>query len=544
MAPSLFAVLAAVLAAVLVVGAGALFVLRCRVRVPPGKALVVDGSGPSQVSFADRFVWPPLQRGRLVDLTVVTLSVVRRGGQGLICADGIRADVEADFYLSVGRSPEQVLAVANGVGCERAADRETLEQLFGAKLVEALKAVWRRHDFLELHAHQDRARDELLQRIGEDLGGYVLQDIAIPHLDPTPLEQLDAGNILDAQGIRKTLEATASARHALDQQVAQRVAEIQADPAAFEPYDLNGDGVLDEAELARLRRILIRELETGARRAAKAKHRPATGARLLRGRYELLETLGAGGQGKTWLAYDRVGGQQVAVKELLLGEAADWKAVELFEREGATLRELSHPAIPRYVDAFGEDDAEGGGRGFYIVQEAVDGRDLERLLASGKRFGEPEVLRVLREALVVLDYLHTLAPPVIHRDLKPSNLMRRRSDGSIALVDFGAIGELAGSATRAGSTFIGTSGYMAPEQFMGIATPASDLYALGATAIHLLGRTHPADLPLVRMRLAYHDAVHASPELIRYLDRLLEPHAEDRFASAREAMTALAELSG
>ncbi len=258
------------------------------------------------------------------------------------------------------------------------------------------------------------------------------------------------------------------------------------------------------------------------------------------GRYELLREIGRGGQARTFLARDRQTGAQVAVKRLLLAHAEDWKAVELFEREGQVLSRLSHPGIPRYVDALGETATPDEAHGFVLVQEYVEGDSLAAVLARGELMDEGRATAFLRAILPILTYLHGQHPPVVHRDLKPSNLIRR-PDGTYALIDFGAIQSLLPSVTRSGSTIIGTTGYMAPEQFMGRALPATDLYGLGATVLHLLTGVHPADLPVERMALRYEDVLpRVSANFRRVLGRLLAPAVEDRFQSAAEALAALA----
>ena len=124
--------------------------------------------------------------------------------------------------------------------------------------------------------------------------------------------------------------------------------------------------------------------------------------------------------------------------------------------------------------------------------EKIEGESLAALRKRGGALSEGEVVRLLRDAAEVLDYLHGRAPPVIHRDLKPGNVIRR-PDGSFAFVDFGAVRDKL--RPEGGSTVVGTFGYMAPEQFQGRALPASDVYAIGATALAMLTGQQPEDLP-------------------------------------------------
>ena len=130
---------------------------------------------------------------------------------------------------------------------------------------------------------------------------------------------------------------------------------------------------------------------------------------------------------------------------------------------------------------------------FYIVQEYIDGLTLAQE-QDEKRHNEADVRQIMDEVLEVLEYLHTLTPPVIHRDIKPKNLIRRSCTGQIVLIDFGSVRDIIVDPKVGGSTIAGTYGYMAPEQYRGVAVPQSDLYAVGVLAIVLLSRQDPIEL--------------------------------------------------
>jgi hypothetical protein len=253
-------------------------------------------------------------------------------------------------------------------------------------------------------------------------------------------------------------------------------------------------------------------------------------------RYRIISELGQGGSGVTYEAEMLSTGQRVALKELSLKGLKDWKQVELFEREARTLKGLSHPSIPQYVDYFQVDTPDN--RWFYLAQEIAEGTSLADLVASGWRVDEAETRAIAEAVLQVLTYLHGLNPPVIHRDIKPQNMLRR-NDGHIYLVDFGAVQTVYRHTMSLGSTVVGTYGYMAPEQFRGQAVPATDLYGLGATLLFLLTHQSPADLPQQRLRLDFRPYVSVSPGFADWLDKLLDPLVEDRFASAQQALSAL-----
>ncbi len=248
---------------------------------------------------------------------------------------------------------------------------------------------------------------------------------------------------------------------------------------------------------------------------------PAATKALHDGRYVLLAPLGQGAQGTTWDAVDKREGRAVAVKAFDVRGARAWKDVELAEREARVLSELHHPALPHYVEHFEEDGV------LYLVMEKVLGTPLSVLQKSGPRMREEEVVRLLRDADGVLMYLHERTPPVIHRDLKPSNVIRR-PDGSFAFVDFGAVRDRL--RPEGGSTVVGTFGYMAPEQFQGRASPSSDVYAVGATAIAMLTGEEPEKLPHRGLSVDVEAALgdHISSHLRDVLVRMLEPDPDRR----------------
>jgi hypothetical protein len=261
---------------------------------------------------------------------------------------------------------------------------------------------------------------------------------------------------------------------------------------------------------------------------------PSPGTSLRDGRFRILGSLGEGTQGQTFDAVDVREGQPVAIKRFDVRGAVAWKDVELAEREARVLQSLSHPKLPRYVDRFEEDGA------LYLVMEKIEGESLAAIRKHDGGLGEGEVERLLRDAAEVLAYLHGRSPPVIHRDLKPGNVIRR-PDGSFAFVDFGAVRDKL--RPEGGSTVVGTFGFMAPEQFQGRALPASDVYAIGATAVSMLTGREPEALPHKGLALDVRAALAgvASDRMIRVLEKMLEPDPDRRASSIGPL---LAELDG
>lgn len=180
------------------------------VLVEQGKALIITERGKDpRVTFTGAFVIPVVHKAEYMDISLRTVDIDRRGKEGLICKDNIRADIRVTFFVRVNKTPEDVILVAQSIGCLRASDPATLEQLFNAKFSEALKTVGKQMNFEELYTQRENFRDNIIQVIGRNLNGYYLEDAAIDYLEQTPVDSLDPKNILDAQGIKKITELTA-----------------------------------------------------------------------------------------------------------------------------------------------------------------------------------------------------------------------------------------------------------------------------------------------------------------------------------------------
>ncbi len=175
-----------------------------------GQALVRTGSGGARVSFTGMFVIPVLHKLEIMDITLKTIVIERMGGDGLICKDNMRADIKVAFFVRVNKTREDVIQVAQSIGCRRASAQGSLIELFDSKFSEALKTVGKQFEFVELYNSREKFKHEILNIIGTDLNGYILDDCAIDFLEQTPLESLMENNILDAEGIKKITELTAA----------------------------------------------------------------------------------------------------------------------------------------------------------------------------------------------------------------------------------------------------------------------------------------------------------------------------------------------
>lgn len=246
-------------------------------------------------------------------------------------------------------------------------------------------------------------------------------------------------------------------------------------------------------------------------------------------RYVVEGLLGKGGQGTTWRARDEHTNTLVALKAFDLTSAVEWKKVELFEREVETLKSLEHARIPRFLDVVDKGHTRA------LVMSFVPGTDLETLVSTRGPFTADEVRAVVEQMLDVLVTIHARA--VVHRDVKPRNIIRTGDEHT--LVDFGGVTR---AKDTAGSTIVGTFGFMAPEQLYGAQSAATDLYALGATAVALATGKQPEELPRRGLGIDVDAAVPSFPPGLRaVLASMLEPDPERR---AKDASAVLASLRG
>jgi serine/threonine protein kinase len=254
-------------------------------------------------------------------------------------------------------------------------------------------------------------------------------------------------------------------------------------------------------------------------------------------RYLALRAIGQGGFGRTFLAVDLLQEAKplCVIKQFFpqaLGTDSRDKAAELFQQEALRLKELgNHPQIPNLLD-FVEQDGQQ-----YLIQEFIDGRNLEQELAEQGAFSETQIRHLLNDLLPVLQFMHDRQ--VIHRDIKPANVIRRQSDQKLVLVDLGAAKYATGTALAKTGTVIGSAEFTAPEQTRGKATFASDIYSLGATCIHLLTQLSPFDLfDSSDDRWVWRDYLGqpVSEAIGRVLDKMLQSATKRRYQSAAEIL--------
>jgi eukaryotic-like serine/threonine-protein kinase len=248
--------------------------------------------------------------------------------------------------------------------------------------------------------------------------------------------------------------------------------------------------------------------------------------------YALERPLGRGETGATWLARSpEPGGREVVLKILDLGEARGWAGIELFGREVEALKTLSHDGIPRFIESFEEDSPEGAT--LVLAMELAPGVDLESA-SKARRFTEEEVSAILAGLADILAYLASLRPPVVHRDVNPRNVLLA-PDGRVSLVDFSGAQEALRRVANPGATLIGSAGYIPLEQVSGRASTRSDLYGAAATALFLLTRRNPNELPLKNLKPDLGALPSLGRGLALVLDSWLEPDEARRSLEPAEA---------
>jgi serine/threonine-protein kinase len=276
---------------------------------------------------------------------------------------------------------------------------------------------------------------------------------------------------------------------------------------------------------------------------------------ILKNQYLPLEEKGSGGFGKTFVALDLnspgeklIDKKRRIIKQLHpsmpLSAELILKVERFFKQEAEVLEDLRHNQIP-CLYAFFELSVPGSTKTaqklFYLVQEYIEGNDLQKESETGKKYTESEIIEFLREMLGILKFIHH--QNIIHRDIKPSNVVRCQKTGKLYLIDFGAVKQVIKKVEEGASesaTVIMTPGFSPPEQVnAGIVYLASDLYSLAATCIYLFTGENPMILDIPYDLERWQNSVKVRPEFAKIMNKMLEPSPKYRYHSADEVMAAL-----
>ena len=264
-------------------------------------------------------------------------------------------------------------------------------------------------------------------------------------------------------------------------------------------------------------------------------------------RYHIIQNLGQGGFGTTFLAKDtkRPGNPLCVVKQFTPASTDPATLTilkRLFDQEAVTLEMLGkHDQIPQLLAHIEEYQK------FYIVQEYIEGNDLSDELISGQKMSESDVIQLLIEILEALEFVHKYK--VIHRDIKPDNIRRRHLDNTIFLIDFGAVKEVRTQLVNkqgqiTSTVIIGTPGYMPLEQQRGKPQLSSDIYAVGIIAIQALTGLLPDKLEedIKTGEIIWRKYANVSPKLGTVLDKMVSYDFRKRYPTAKEALQAVKKL--
>jgi serine/threonine protein kinase len=262
---------------------------------------------------------------------------------------------------------------------------------------------------------------------------------------------------------------------------------------------------------------------------------------ILENNYQIIKGLGQGGFARTYLATNLRRFQENCVLKEFAPQIADsqvGKATEMFEREASIMYKLEHDQIPKFREQFKARTATG--ESLFIVQDYIEGDNYWQLIQNrGQLFSEAEIAKFFRQILPVLEYIHQLG--VVHRDISPDNIICRRSDALPVLIDFGAVKEAAAKYSHMTGTAVGKVGFAPDEQMRrGQVSPASDLYALAATALVLMTGLEPHQLYDIRTaNWEWERKVAAHPDFAQVINKMLAHRSKDRYQSAAEVLAAL-----
>lgn len=266
---------------------------------------------------------------------------------------------------------------------------------------------------------------------------------------------------------------------------------------------------------------------------------------ILHNHYRAIKVLGKGGFGATFIGVDFTKEENVlCVIKQLRPNADDPKSIEtainLFQREAKILAQINHPQIPKLIDYF-EDSGQ-----FYLIQELINGKNLQKEIKKNGVYGELAIRQFLEEITPIIKYIHS--QKIIHRDIKPGNILRRKKDHKLVLIDFGAVKDQVNTQldkTLGQTAFtqfsVGTQGYAPPEQLAMRPIYSSDIYALGATCVYLLTGKSPRkfDVDVETGCMLWQHEVNVSNFFKHILEKMLAINTRERFKTIDELMAAL-----
>ncbi len=255
---------------------------------------------------------------------------------------------------------------------------------------------------------------------------------------------------------------------------------------------------------------------------------------LLDGKYRIIREIGRGGMSVVYLAVNERVGKTWALKEVRKEpDGHDRVRVQSLAAEIEVLKRLHHPNLPDIVDVIDR------GESFVIVMDYIRGKSLQQILEQNGPQDAGQVIAWAKQLCKVLFYLHSQDPPIIYRDMKPGNIILR-PDGQLSLIDFGTAREYK-QETNGDTTWLGTRGYAAPEQFGGRRQTdrATDIYSLGATIYHLLTGRSPADTQFIIYPVGRFRPELSGSGLEKVIGKCCQPEPDRRYRDCKELYLAL-----
>jgi len=382
-------------AAVLILVIGILVMIaRFYRKVDQGKALIINKmKAEPDVTFTGGVVLPIIHRAETMEISVKTIEIARSGREGLVCKDNIRADIKVAFFVRVNKTKEDVLKVAQAIGCARASDQRTLEELFVAKFSEGLKTVGKRLDFEQLYTQREDFKDQIIEVIGKDLNGYVLDDAAIDYLEQTPLEHHDAQNILDAFGIRKITEITTGQNIKTNDLKQTERMEIGRQDLAADEAVYRFDQQRADAEAKKAKEIAVAQVRE-QQEAQRVHDQEVKRTGVARNKAEEEVAISAENRGRAVAIAAKAKEREIAAEDVRVHKAADLeeitreREVELNRIEKEKALEVERKAIADVVRARVAVDKT-------VAEEEERIKDV-RAIAEAKR--DKEVIRLAAEA--------------------------------------------------------------------------------------------------------------------------------------------------
>ncbi|WP_299464698.1 SPFH domain-containing protein [uncultured Microscilla sp.] len=206
---------------------------QCIKIAPPGFALVRTGTSGSVVSFSRIMVYPVFHKVEYLDIRYKNFSIICENNEGATCADNMRVNLHFNFVMRVHYSEDDIIKIAQNIGCQRIGQIETFRQLFEAKFLDAIKTATRQFSYEDLLKERDAYKSEVLSAIGGNLSGFILDNCNITHIGLTPRQYLDPNSLSGAKALKVLTERFAEVHKDVSVQQSPQTAATNAREQQF-----------------------------------------------------------------------------------------------------------------------------------------------------------------------------------------------------------------------------------------------------------------------------------------------------------------------